>query len=576
MMPGNGRTFGARPIISVDGRQLEAAVQACVRQVTVDSDEGGPDSCRVVFDDPARDLLRRSGIDLHATVEVSAGRTGEQVGEAVFEGLVYHLGFEYDDRGAFTTLVAYDGSYGLYNGVHTTTYQNVADSDLATQLARAAGLKVGTITPTSVVHDHLAQVNETHWQLLTRRAREIDFTVRVVGGALDFMQSAEADGAPEPGDYQGTDRLALVPGGNLEQLSARVSAAQQVAEVEVRGWDPEHKRALVATAPARTRSAKLADEPDTTAGRFGTSRHVTVDLPLTDQAECDAVAAAQAERLASTFVHAEGVARGDPRIVAGAAVSLGRTGGRFDGKVTVSRARHMWDHRGYRTSFTVSGRHDRSLLGLVTGEDRRPGGQPVAGLVVGIVTNVADPDARGRVKLRLPWLSDDYESDWVRVLQLGAGADRGLVLLPEVDDEVLVGFEQGDTRRPYVLGGLYNGVDPPPVEAVDTGAGVVNVRAFRSRKGHEVLFTDTDGTESIAINAAGKKVTLVLDAANKALRIEAEGDVEIHAKGNAKVTADKDFTLHGDGKGTVSAGRGLTLDGGSGDVVVTGTTIKLN
>jgi uncharacterized protein involved in type VI secretion and phage assembly len=576
MMPGGGRTFGARPIISVDGRSLDTAVQACVRQVTVDSDEGGPDSCRVVFDDPGRDLLRRSGIDLHASIEVSAGRTGEQVGETVFDGLVYHLGFEYDDRGAFTTLVAYDHSFGLYNGVHTKTYQNVADSDLATQLAQAAGLRVGTVTVTSVVHEHVAQVNETHWQFLTRRAREIDYTIRVVGGALDFIRSAEADGAPEPGDYAGTARLALVPGGNLEQLSARVSAAQQVSEVEVRGWDPEHKRALVATAPARTRTARLRDEPDATAQRFGTSRHVTVDLPLTDQAECDAVAAAQAERLASTFVHAEGVARGDPRIVAGAAVSLGQTGGRFDGKLTVSRARHVWDRRGYRTSFTVSGRHDRSLLGLVTGEERRTGGQPVVGLVVGIVTNVADPDRRGRVKLRLPWLSDEFESGWVRVLQLGAGHDRGVLWLPEVDDEVLVGFERGDTRRPYVLGGLYNGIDPPPVEAVDSGAGVVKVRTLRTRKGHELVFTDTDGAETIAVNAAGKKVTLVLDAANSKLVVESEGDIEIHAKGNATVNADKDFTLHGDGKGTLSAARGLTLDGGSGDVVVSGTTIKLN
>jgi uncharacterized protein involved in type VI secretion and phage assembly len=148
--------------------------------------------------------------------------------------------------------------------------------------------------------------------------------------------------------------------------------------------------------------------------------------------------------------------------------------------------------------------------------------------------------------------------------------------LPEVDDEVLVGFERGDTRRPYVLGGLYNGIDPPPVEAVDSGAGVVKVRTLRTRKGHELVFTDTDGAETIAVNAAGKKVTLVLDAANSKLVVESEGDIEIHAKGNATVNADKDFTLHGDGKGTLSAARGLTLDGGSGDVVVSGTTIKLN
>ncbi len=569
-------TYGARPIITVGGSPLPEQVQARVRKVVVETDVGGPDSCRIVLDDPARDLLGRSGLDLHTELTVTAGRPGDKTGVPVFEGLVYHLGFDYHDRGAFTTVVGYDRSYDLYNGVHTATYQNVTDSDLVTRLAREVGLRTGTVQSTSVVHEHVSQVNETHWEFLTRRAREIDFTLRMAGTKLEFVRSTEAGDAPEPGDYESAERLALVPGGNLEQLSARVTAAQQVAEVEVRGWDQKNKRALVATAPARTRSAKLRDQPDAVAQRFGSPRHVTVDLPLTTQAECDAVAQAQAERLASTCVYAEGVARGDPRIVSGAAVSLGQTGGRFDGKLTVSRARHTWDSQGYRTSFSVSGAHDRSVFGLVTGEGRRAGAPRVDGVVLGVVTNVSDPDGRGRVKLRFPWLSEDYESDWARVVQLGAGDKRGLMLLPEVNDEVLVTFEHGDTRRPYVLGGLFNGVDAPPfADAVDGGAGVVQTRGLRSRKGHELIFSDADGKERIEVRTKDRKVTVVLDATDGAVRIEAEGDVSVTAKGNATVTAGKDFTIDGKGSGTIRASRGLTLES-SGEVTVRGTTIRLN
>src|SRR4051794_5996231 len=485
-------TFGARPIITVNGGPLTEQIQAHVRQVVVETDATGPDSCRIVLDDPARDILGRSGLDLHTELTVTAGLPGEKTGVPVFDGLVYHLGFDYHERGAFTTVVAYDRSYGLYNGVHTATYQNVTDSDLVSRLAREVGLRTGTVESTSVVHEHVSQVNETHWEFVSRRAREIDYTVRVTGSSLDFVRSTEAGDGPAPGDFQSVERLALVPGANLEQLSARVTAAQQVTEVEVRGWDPRNKQALVATAPARTRSAKLPDQPDAVAGKFGSPRHVTVDLPLTTQAECDAVAQAQAERMASTCVYAEGVARGDPRIVSGAAVSLSQTGGRFDGRLTVTRARHSWDTNGYRTSFSVSGTHDRSVFGLVTGEGRRSGAEKVDGVVLGIVTNVSDPDDLGRVKLRFPWLSEQYESDWARVVQLGAGARRGLVLLPEVNDEVLVTFEHGDTRRPYVVGGLFNGVDKPPyADEVDKDSGQVRVRALRSRAGHELVFTDT-------------------------------------------------------------------------------------
>ena len=85
------------------------------------------------------------------------------------------------------------------------------------------------------------------------------------------------------------------------------------------------------------------------------------------------------------------------------------------------------------------------------------GGPADHGMVVGDVTTNDDPDKLGRVKLMFPWLSDDYESDWARLVQLGAGPDSGAVFLPEVNDEVLVAFEFGDVRRPYVLGGLFNG-----------------------------------------------------------------------------------------------------------------------
>jgi uncharacterized protein involved in type VI secretion and phage assembly len=572
----SGKTYGAMPIIQLSGNPLPEGIQMLVKSVEVETDTGGPDSCRIVFDDMSRTKVAGLGLDFHLELRVTAGRVGEKTGEPLFSGRVYDVGFEYDGRGGFTTVLAFDKSYDLYNGRHTATYQHMTDSDLARKLAKEVGLRPGRIEPTTVVHEHLSQINETHWDFLARRAREIGFTLRATGDTLDFAPSADAAQAPAPGDYDSVDRLALVPGGNLEQLSARVTAATQVTEVEVRGWDPVTKRAISGIATARSRGAKLPDKPDEVAAKAGSPRHVTFDTPLTTQAECDAAAQALAERMASTFVHAEGTAAGDPRIVSGAAVSLGQTGGRFDGKVTVSRARHVWDRKGYHTSFTVSGAHDRSVLGLVSGEDRRNATQRINGVVVGIVTNCSDPQSRGRVKLRFPWLSDDYESDWARVAQIGAGGKRGLLLLPEVNDEVLVAFEQGDSRRPYVIGGLFNGVDAVPFpNAVDRGSGKVQVRGLRTRVGHELIFTDTDGEERIELRTKSRRVSVVLDARDGGIRIEAEGDVSIRATGNAKLTAAKDLTIETAGTGVIKAKRGLTLES-KGDVAISGKTIKMN
>jgi len=122
----------------------------------------------------------------------------------------------------------------------------------------------------------------------------------------------------------------------------------------------------------------------------------------------------------------------------------------------------------------------------------------VYGAVIGIVTSVDDPDALGRVKVTYPWLQDGVESPWARVVSFMAGNERGAVFRPEVDDEVLLVFEHGDMRRPYVIGALWNGPDAIPEER---GTDANNdIRLIKSRSGHTIIFDDSDGNELITIN----------------------------------------------------------------------------
>src|SRR5262249_18512384 len=130
----------------------------------------------------------------------------------------------------------------------------------------------------------------------------------------------------------------------------------------------------------------------------------------------------------------------------------------FAGTWMVTNARHVFDmaHGGYLTRFVVSGRQERSLLGLTSAAASIPAPPRMPGGACAVVTNNNDPAKHGQVKVALPWLSPDYESDWAPVMQFGAGKRSGAMFLPEVGDEVLVGFEFGDARRPYVLGGIVN------------------------------------------------------------------------------------------------------------------------
>lgn len=135
----------------------------------------------------------------------------------------------------------------------------------------------------------------------------------------------------------------------------------------------------------------------------------------------------------------------------------------------------------------------------------------IHGVAAGIVTNNQDPDQLGRVRVFFPWLSNDNESDWARIATLMAGGDRGSFFLPEVGDEVLCGFEHGDINHPYVIGAFWNGVDTPPETNSD---GQNNIRKFRSRSGHEIVFDDnhTARQEKVQITTNGGHQIILNDA----------------------------------------------------------------
>lgn len=128
----------------------------------------------------------------------------------------------------------------------------------------------------------------------------------------------------------------------------------------------------------------------------------------------------------------------------------------------------------------------------------------VYGAVIGIVSNLDDPDAKGRVKVRFPWLHENADSPWARIASFMAGKDRGAVFRPEMDDEVLVLFEHGDMRFPYIIGSLWNGKDAPPQERGADGGN--DIRLIKSRSGHTLLFDDTSGSEKITITDKGGNV----------------------------------------------------------------------
>ena len=208
------------------------------------------------------------------------------------------------------------------------------------------------------------------------------------------------------------------------------------------------------------------------------------------------------------------------------------------------------------------------LLGKESGlKDNR-----VEGIVLGVVTNNQDKEGLGRVKVKFPWLNDGDESRWARVATLMAGKEMGTFFLPDVGDEVVVGFDHGDMNHPYVLGSLWSSTDKPPVANDD---GKNNVRLLRSRSGHEIRFEDnvtekkelieictksghkiqlddTDGQEKINIIDKTGNNSIEIDSVQNVISISSQVKLSI----NAKI-----IELEASGSLSIKSGAMLTIEG---------------
>jgi uncharacterized protein involved in type VI secretion and phage assembly len=193
------------------------------------------------------------------------------------------------------------------------------------------------------------------------------------------------------------------------------------------------------------------------------------------------------------------------------------------------------------------------------------------GVAVGVVTNNQDPDGLGRVKVRFPWLSDEDESHWARVVTPMAGTQRGLYFLPEVDDEVLVAFQHGDIRFPYVLGALWNGKDKPP----ESNDGANNLRTIKSRSGHIIRLDDTEGAEKIEIIDKSEKNRIIVNTAENTITIAADATITIQASSGKLILEGNGIEMKSQAGVQVEASQGMELKAGS-QLNIKGSVVNIN
>ncbi len=191
---------------------------------------------------------------------------------------------------------------------------------------------------------------------------------------------------------------------------------------------------------------------------------------------------------------------------------------------------------------------------------------PKSGTQIAKVIDNVDPEGISRIKVQFPWqVALNLSTPWLRVLTPSSGADKGFHFIPEVEDEVLIGFEGDNAERPYVMGALYTGNNKPEEWQSDAN----NVKAIRTRSGHTIELNDTEGEEKIQIYDNEGSI-IIFDTQAKSLTINATEDIEIGAK-NIRIVAEENIDIQAQGDITKAAQGNVTIQSqGNTDIQATG------
>ncbi|MFF0086983.1 VgrG-related protein [Streptomyces canus] len=567
--------------VQVQGSAMPDPVAGRLVSAWIDTSVNVPAAFRLVFSDPARDLLSTfPALTVGAKTELIPYTDGTR-GRPLLTGEVTALEADADGTSKSLIVRGYDPGHRLLRNRRVAGYPNMTAADIVRRLATENGLRTGTIDPTPTVYELATQPNLTDWDFLARLARQNDVHLYFdEEGRLQFTALRTASGAPADTTPATQSPYVLEFGVNAANSRVVLTAAGQVPSVSVRGWDVQTKRALSADAPATASKEILAGTtPAKLSTPFGAASLIGTASPYTTQAQVRHAAQALADDVTGSFAELEVAVDGNPELRPGVPVALNGAGTPFEGRYTVTGVRHVFTSgQQYTTWVQVSGRQFRSLYGLAAGSQEVP---TMPGVVVAVVSNIKDPLKMGRVKLRFPWLSDTYESDWCRVAQFG-GVRGGGLILPEVNDEVLAAFDRGSLEHPYVLAGLYNGVDKLPriqegSPPVDATSGAVNWRSLASRSGQAVeLLDDARRARGVRLRTGDGSLTVHLDQNRTTVTIRSDGSVTIQGARGVDVKAGGDLNLTAGRAVNISAGAALNLKAGGKVGLTAGGAVTLD
>ncbi|MDP3434154.1 MAG: type VI secretion system tip protein VgrG [Bacteroidota bacterium] len=471
-------------------------------------------------------------------IEVKCGYQSDN--NTIFKGIIVKMSIKIRAGGAsMLILECRDETVKMTIGRKSKYFLEVKDSDIISQIAGTYSGFSTTAEATKVTHKEVIQYDCTDWDFVVARAE--------ANGKICFTDDGQLNvKAPQ---LSQSAVLSLLYGATILELDAEIDARHQLKNVTSKSWSYADQQIVETEAadPSVALNGNLTSSD--LANVIGLDKFILNHGGKVEENELQAWGDALLLKRQLAKVRGRVKCKGVHTVKPGMIIELGGVGDRFNGKAFVSAVQHFVAAGDWQLNiqfgvdpewFTETNNiNDKPSAGLLAA---------VHGLQTGIVTQLeSDPDGENRIKVRMPIISSSDDGIWARISTLDAGKERGSFFLPEIGDEVIVGFINDDPRDAVVLGMVHSSKLPAPLTAEDTN----HKKGFTTRSKMKMIFDDEKKSFTLE-TPAGKKIIVDEDA----------GEIKIMDENDNKLVMDSNgILIQSNGKIEIKATQDLKMEG---------------
>ncbi|MBK6931914.1 MAG: type VI secretion system tip protein VgrG [Saprospirales bacterium] len=572
--------------ILIDGKPVDPGYQ--VLSITIVKEANRIPSARVIFRDGQAaeetfPISEKENFIPGKSITIKIGRDRQNA--QLFKGIIAKHGIRLRESGASELVLdCRDECVKMTLGRKNRYFEDSKDSEAIEQLIAGYGGLKPDVEATRLKHKELIQFHCTDWDFMLSRAEMNGRLVIADDGAIQ-VKSPETTATPA---------VSVLFGATLLEFDAEMDARAQWRYVDARSWDyagqtlfENSTDSVPVKEPGNVSGEELARALNIPAFDLRHSGQV-----LEDELREWAKSTLQRSRLAKIQGRAKFI--GFAGVKPGKIVELQGLGARFNGKAFVSAVRHDIHDGQWTTQVQFGLPSDCVHQSALHIADTPAAGllPPIHGLQIGKVVQLQqDPDGEHRILVRLPVVDNAARGVWARIASLDAGKERGAFFMPEIDDEVIVGFINDDPRDAVVLGMLYSSAKPAPLQAQDANheKGIFTRSKMRIHFHDETktITIDTSAGNSIVLDEKSKSITITDQNGNTAkmepsgIQMKSPGNITIEATGKIDIKASAALTI-GAAQMTISSQGPMEVKGATaklsspGITEISGSLVKIN